>query len=119
LISVALGSVLEETYDAILIFYKLSRGTPRALVVANSDDDDNNDGDGAQTFRESCHLTLITGVVQPTFIYDWNCDLLSGNSAIVWSPRGRFGVVVGKLTKKNSLCESYAIIHNTWTRPMY
>jgi hypothetical protein len=58
------------------------------MEVANSDDDDD-DGDGVQTLRDSRHLTLVTGVVQPTFIYGWNCDLLSGNSAIVWSPRGR------------------------------
>jgi hypothetical protein len=76
----------ERNLRCVFYFDELSRNASRATEVTDSDDDDD---DVAKTLRDSCHPTLITGVVQPTFIYYWVCEVLSGNSAIVWSPRGR------------------------------
>jgi hypothetical protein len=75
------------------------------MEVSNSDDDN---GNGVRTWASSCLHTTVTGVVQTTLIYDQVCDLLSGNSAIVWSPRGRLWCSGWEAHQKNR-CQGNAV----------
>jgi hypothetical protein len=86
------------------------------MEVSNSDDDN---GNGARTWASSRLHTTVTGIVQTTFIYDQVCDLLSGNSAIVWSPRGRFWCSGWAAHQKKIVVTVTRFSRNTWTRPMY